>query len=144
MDFTAILECIPTKVTATINFALMQPVNLQEVKATVFNLEGSKAAGLDGIPGSFYHKSWDTINLDMFRDVQSFFHSGRMLKKWNETSIVLILKVNSPKSILHYRSTSLTNSSYKIISKIMVNRLSMILSPLPKVLLYQAGLFRII
>lgn len=94
----------------------------------MFSLGGTKAAGPDGIPGSFYHKSWDIIKFDLFRAVQSFFVSGRMLKKWNETSIVLIPKVKSPESLSNYRPISLTNFSYKIISKIMVNRLKPIIN----------------
>lgn len=56
-----------------------------------------------------------------------FFQSGHILKKWNETLIALILKTKVTESILDLRSISLINLSYKIISKIMVNRLKLII-----------------
>ena len=43
-------------------------------------------------------------------------------------SIVLIQKMKSPESISHYHPISLTNFSYKIISKIMVNQLKPIIN----------------
>lgn len=55
------------------NDAPLQPVNLQEVKAAVFSLGGAKVVGPDGIPRSFYHKSWDIIKLDLLRVIQRFF-----------------------------------------------------------------------
>lgn len=51
-----------------------------------------------------------------------------MLRKWNETFVVLILKVKSPESICNYCSISLTNFSYKVISKIMVNHMKPIIN----------------
>lgn len=89
---------------------------------------GSKATGPDGIPGSFNQKSWDTIKVDLLKVVQSFFNSSHMPKKWNETSIVLIPKVKVPETIPHFRPISLINFSYKVISKIMVNRLKPIVN----------------
>ena len=127
-DYSHLIDLIPKKVTDNMNSLLLKPISIQEVKAAVFSLGGSKAAGPDGIPGSFYQKSWDIIKLDLFRAVQSFFTSGHMLRKWNETAIVLIPKVKTPESISQFRPISLINFSYKIISKVMVNRLKPIVN----------------
>ena len=67
----------------------------------------------------------------MLRD---FFHNGHLLKEINKTFITLIPKLESPKASHHYRLISLCNVSYKIIAKIMANRvktlLNKIISPL--------------
>lgn len=60
-----------------------------------------------------------------------FFHSGHVLKEMNRTYITVIPKVQNPDSVNHYRPISLCNISYKIISKIMPNRLKVIL---PKII----------
>lgn len=62
--------------------------------------------------------------------------------KWNEIYNVLIPKIKSPKAITHYRPISLINFSYKIVSKIMVNRLKPIINLLfliLKVLLWRVA-----
>ena len=46
----------------------------------------------------------------------------------NETFICLIPKVKSPQQITEYRPISLCNVSYKIISKVLANRLKRILA----------------
>ncbi|XVF47270.1 hypothetical protein PTKIN_Ptkin03bG0096000 [Pterospermum kingtungense] len=55
--------------------------------------------------------------------VQSFFHSGRLLRELNMTDIVLIPKVKRPEDVSQFRPISCCNFAYKIISKVMVNRL---------------------
>ncbi|XP_020412169.1 uncharacterized protein LOC109947117 [Prunus persica] len=54
--------------------------------------------------------------------------SDRLQADVNHTNIALIPKVNSPKTVNHYRPICLCNVSYKIISKILVNQLRPILS----------------
>ena len=53
-----------------------------------------------------------------------------MLSEINQTFIALIPKTDNPTSINHYRPISLCNTIYKIISKILANRLKPILPKL--------------
>ena len=55
------------------------------------------------------------------------FRERKIPKYVNSLSIVLIPKVQGPKSIGSYRSISLCNSVYKIISKVLVGRIQPIL-----------------
>ena len=66
--------------------------------------------------------------------VRVFFHSEHLLKEINRTFITLIPKLESSEAPHHYRPISLCNVSYKIIAKILANRvkplLNKIISPL--------------
>ena len=59
----------------------------------------------------------------MIEAVKGFFRNGRMLRKLNASEIVLIPKVKGPEMVGQFRPISLCNFAYKVISKIMVNRL---------------------
>ena len=65
--------------------------------------------------------------------VKALFFNDHMLKEINKTFITLIPKSNYPKSSNHYKPISLCNVYYKIIDKILVNRvkpfLNKIISP---------------
>ena len=82
-----------------------------------------KAPGPDGFNGLFYQKFWEVVNKDVKEAVKSFFINGRMLKELNATEIVLIPKVKGPEEVTQFRPISLCNFAYKVISKIMVNRM---------------------
>ena len=87
-----------------------------------------KALGLDGMPPLFYQSFWLEIGLDVFEAILSFLNSGTLLKSINHTFITLIPKVNSPKNVSEYRPISLCNVLYKILSKVIANRLKPILN----------------
>jgi hypothetical protein len=61
--------------------------------------------------------------VDIINMVRAFFHLGFMLKTLNHTFITLIPKIPNPKKLSQFRPIALCNVSYKIISKILVNRL---------------------
>lgn len=55
------------------------------------------------------------------------FETGRVEKELNKTLICLILKTNKPSSFKQFRSISLCNVTYKVITKLISNRLRPIL-----------------
>lgn len=59
--------------------------------------------------------------------VKSFFCTRSMLKELNLTNIVLIPKVENPTKMSQCRPISLCNVVYKIISKVLTNRLKRVL-----------------
>lgn len=59
--------------------------------------------------------------------VLAFFHSGTMLKEFNRTYIALIPKVANPVLVNDFRPISFCNVLYKIIAKVLVNRLKPVL-----------------
>ena len=63
----------------------------------------------------------------MIAAMLDFLNNGTMLLEINYTHIVLIPKIKKPKRIFYYRTISLCNVIYKIISKVLANRLKLIL-----------------
>ena len=102
---------------------LDQPLEDAEIIQAIHQLGSLKAPGPDGIPAAFYQKFWTTVQHDVLHMVKAFFHSGFLLKSLNHTFITLIPKVPTPERVTQFRPISLCNVSYKIISKILVNRL---------------------
>lgn len=66
----------------------------------------------------------------MVRTVQDFFVTGVMLPKLNSTNITLIPKIDNPSKVSHFRLISLCNVIYKLISKILADRLKVVLPKL--------------
>lgn len=55
--------------------------------------------------------------------MQQFLNTSVMPKSLNETHITLIPKVKNPEEVSQFRPISLCNFSYKIVAKVMVNRM---------------------
>nr|GEW57136.1 RNA-directed DNA polymerase, eukaryota [Tanacetum cinerariifolium] len=69
-----------------------------------------------------------TIDDDVFQAVIDFFVNGHFPRGGNSCFIALIPKIQDAKSVKDFRSISFIGSVYKIIAKILANRLCVILS----------------
>lgn len=58
----------------------------------------------------------------MFKDISHFFQTATLPTSWGKTYVVLIPKKECPNRVADYRP-SLCNVCYKIVSKILSNRL---------------------
>jgi hypothetical protein len=64
---------------------------------------------------------------DVTTAVLDYLNYGQMLGSVNFTHVVLIPKVKSPETMSQFRPISLCNVIYKIISKVLVNRMKKVL-----------------
>lgn len=96
----------------------------------LFRIGPIKAPGTDGFPARFYQKKWEALKTKIVAVVLEFFRSGVMPDGVNNTTIVLIPKVQYAKEPKDFRPISLCNVVYKITSKGLVNRLRPLLSGL--------------
>ncbi|CAL1387091.1 unnamed protein product [Linum trigynum] len=118
---------IARSVTQEMNAGLTAAVLPDEVRKTVFAMGAKQAPGSDGFTGKFFKAFWGIVGDSVVDAVCSFFTSGRMLRSFNHTWLTLIPKVDNVESIRQLRPISLCQFVYKIITKILAERLSGIL-----------------
>lgn len=68
------------------------------------------------------------VGIDVCNGVRNMLLSGRFLKKINYTHVTLILKVKDATKMMQLRPISLHNVLYKIVAKVLMNKLKAILS----------------
>ena len=87
-----------------------------------------KSLGLDGFTGSFFTLIWECIEDEIWEMVEESRRGGFVLKDLNNTFITLVLKKEEHNSFDEFRLISLCNIVYKIISKVVANRLKEVLN----------------
>ncbi|KAL2231031.1 UNVERIFIED_CONTAM: hypothetical protein Sindi_1697500 [Sesamum indicum] len=98
-----------------------------DVKQAVFDIAEDKAPGPDGYSSGFFKAAWPVVGQEVTKAVLDFFSTGKLLKQVNSTILALIPKVHSPMTVGDYRPISCCNVLYKIIAKLLVQRLSVVL-----------------
>ncbi|GJU06616.1 RNA-directed DNA polymerase, eukaryota, reverse transcriptase zinc-binding domain protein [Tanacetum coccineum] len=86
-----------------------------------------RAPGPDGFTFKFITTFWDLLEADVVHSVNEFFLSGTFPKGCNSSFIVLIPKVPNAKFVSDFCPISLIGCQYKIIAKILANRLSIVI-----------------
>ena len=121
------LAAVHPKVSIDMRDILSSEYSLEEIRAALFQMGPTKAPGPDGMNALFYQKFWHIVGDDVISAMLDFLNNGIMEPDFNYTHIVLIPKIKSPEKITDYRPISLCNVIYKIISKVLANRLKQIL-----------------
>jgi hypothetical protein len=93
----------------------------------VWDCDNYKSPGPDGIMFGFIKDFWDILMVDMMRFLVEFHRNGKLAKGINRTFIALIPKVDNPQWMNDYRPISLVGSMYKILAKVLANRLRLVI-----------------
>ena len=94
-----------------------------EVLQVVKDLQGDKAPSPDGFTMAFFQKCWSVLEEDImgfFEEVHSYCKFERSL---NAFFIALIPKKQNATNIRDFRTISFIGSVYKLLSKVLANRL---------------------
>ncbi|KAK9913634.1 hypothetical protein M0R45_037444 [Rubus argutus] len=121
------LSCVNCAITAEQNQLLTSPFTDEEIKLASQQLGSLKSPGPDGFPGLFYQSFWETVAPTVISASHCFQSSNPNMVNLNRTNITLIPKVPNPETVSQFRPISLCNNSYKIISKVLANRLKILL-----------------
>nr|GEW68104.1 RNA-directed DNA polymerase, eukaryota, reverse transcriptase zinc-binding domain protein [Tanacetum cinerariifolium] len=102
-------------------------VTIKVIKYAIWDCGTDKSPGPNGFSFDFYRCFWSGIQKDMVAAVKCFFHYGSIPKGCNSSFIALIPKIPDAKMVKDFSPISLIGSLYKIIAKIMANRLVTVL-----------------
>jgi hypothetical protein len=106
---------------------LLKEFTIFEIREALDNIGDLKALGIDGMPSILYKGNWDFVGEKMTTKVLEVLNGGPMLEGWNDTCMVPILKIKNQESMKDLRPSSLCNVVYKLLSKVLANRLKQIL-----------------
>eukprot|EP00268_Persea_americana_P009034 TRINITY_DN13562_c3_g1_i1.p1 TRINITY_DN13562_c3_g1~~TRINITY_DN13562_c3_g1_i1.p1 ORF type:complete len:192 (-),score=6.66 TRINITY_DN13562_c3_g1_i1:475-1050(-) len=95
--------------------------SMQTLGPMTISLKRSNSPGPDGFTGAFFSATWEITGNTATEAIQHFLKFGKLYRPFNAYFIALIPKISSPSTFSNIRPISLT---YKILSKILANRLS--------------------
>jgi hypothetical protein len=110
------------------NASLVSPFSMEEIELVVKESDGNKCPGPDGFNFAFFKKFWYLIK-NKVRIFFNQFHGSEVLSRCLLSYFVtLIRKVKCPLSLKEYRPISLLGSIYKILAKVLAERLSKVMN----------------
>lgn len=125
---TIITSYTSPTVTDEDNIQLIVLISNEEIRKPLFSIDPTKSPSSDGLEAKFFQHYWDIVGLYICKAVNDCFTNDMFLRSVNHTLMTLIPKVANPQKPNQFRSISLCNTMYKIISIILVARLWPILT----------------
>lgn len=105
---------------------LAGPVTEKEIHEALLSLPNDKVSGPDGFTKEFFVAAWPILGKDFIVAIQSFFIIGFLPTGVNATILILIPRTETAQTMKEYRPIVCCNLIYKVISKVLANRLQII------------------
>ena len=106
---------------------LIKPFSMDEVKETMLDCDNYKSPGPNGINFGFLKTFWLLMKDDIMHFISEFYRNGKLSKGINSTFNALIPKIDSPQFLNDFRPIPLVGSLYKILAKVLANRLRQVI-----------------
>lgn len=107
---------------------LSQPFTKEEVKQALFAMNPDKSQGPDGVNQGFYQSYWSIIGDRLSNFCLNCLNACHFLEGLNDAFITLIQKKHIPEKVADLRPIALCNVSYKIMAKMIANRMKGLLN----------------
>jgi hypothetical protein len=121
------VEALERKVTDSMNEKLLADFTVEEISLALQQMPPLKAPRPDDSSACFHQQNWATMHYEVCDAILHYFNTGLMDTSINITHIALIPKVSSSGCVMEFCLTSLCNVIYKLISKVLANRLKLVL-----------------
>jgi len=118
-----VLSHIPKIITEDQNILLMQPIEMMELEEAMRQMADDKALGPDGFTTNLFHACCEWIKDEVLEIVEASRKAQGVLKAFNDTFLTLIPKESGAADPNKFRPIALCNVIYKIILKVLANRL---------------------
>ena len=102
-------------------------ISEQEIKNAIKILKVNKSPGDDGIVSEFYIEYWYLIHKEFTQVIKHIFNINTLSPSQYNAILTLLYKKGEREDIRNWRPISLLNVDYKIITKILAERLKKIL-----------------
>ncbi|GJV19306.1 RNA-directed DNA polymerase, eukaryota, reverse transcriptase zinc-binding domain protein [Tanacetum coccineum] len=106
---------------------LERKIDEKEIWEAVRGCSGNKAPGPDGFNFMFTTKTWDIIKKDLIEAITWFWKFMEISRGCNTSFITIIPKVKDPIGLGDFRPISLIGCYYKIITKILAERVKRVM-----------------
>ena len=106
---------------------LVGSFNEEEIRAAVWDCGSEKSPGPDGLNFKFIKQFWEVLKPDFRRFFDEFHANGVFPRGSNASFITLIPKLKDPQNLSEYRPISLIGCVYKIVAKLLANRLKKVM-----------------
>ena len=107
-------------------------ISEKELGVALKGLNSKSSPGSDGLTAGFYKFFWGHIKDLVYRSITTAYENGEMSYSQKKAIITLIHKGKdlSKENLNNWRPISLTNTDYKIIAKVLANRLTSVIDKL--------------
>ena len=104
-------------------------ITIDECANSLLALNNNKSPGSDGFTTEFYNFFWSDIKFLVFNAFKFSFQSGILSNNQREAILTLLPKPNKDLRLLkNWRPISLHNTDYKILTKLLANRLQKVIN----------------
>ncbi|KAJ4757006.1 RNA-directed DNA polymerase (reverse transcriptase)-related family protein [Rhynchospora pubera] len=112
-----------SKISDADHTALVRLPDCHEIKRTLMQMGPDKCPGPDGITARFYQQNWEVFGDDLVTLVRKIFEEELVPEEWLHCTVTLIPKTDEPEVPAQYRPISIGNVTYRLIMKLIANRL---------------------
>ncbi|KAL8090041.1 hypothetical protein AgCh_039489 [Apium graveolens] len=118
------------RVSAEQNRKLAEDLSFNKFTEAIKNIHLDNASGPDGLNPAFFQHFWKLIGKEVYKCCQKWLADGKFSASVNDTNLVLIPKKEKVEEVKDLWPIALCNVLYKIVAKVLANRLQKILAGL--------------
>lgn len=123
-----LLSGITAQVPVKAQEQLEAPISLQELGDALLGMKAGKVPGKDGLPAEFYRTFWDILGPILLQVTEEIFRRKAMCESMREGILTLLYKKGPAKDLKNWRPLQMLCVDYKLIAKVLVNRLKGVLA----------------
>jgi hypothetical protein len=114
---------IRNKIHREANDAMEAPILMGELETAVKMGKSHKAPGCDWINTDYFKIMWDATKSDLLCILNEMFIDGKITDAQKKGLLVCVPKIPNPRGLLDCRPLTLLNADYKLLTRIIANRM---------------------